>query len=675
MPALVTAWRLQLAHAASGDGSIVGRISAAGTSASSSGAESRSQPGDRFQAHRQGRRRRHLPLPVPAGRHVHGRGSEGRQADWLARRGDRQSRRRDDREPGPAAASRSTSINVVGTRVVNAVDVTSTESRDQHHRAKNSSACRSSATCFRRAARAGRRARATTSAAVRLSFGGSSVAENTVYINGLNVTDFYNRIGFSSVPFAFYEEFQVKTGGYSVEFGRTTGGVINAVTRSGTNEFEFGSEVMWEPDFLQSLRPATQPGILGRSTTSTTAPTSRLRVRTHHQGQAVLLRAVRGARLQPGQHRQRRHPLRRRERDDDFWGAKIDWHINDRNLLELLAFSDEQPERSRQLRLRCRAPAERGDIREHALRDLGGDNWALTYTGYLTDNLSAKALYGENERNSPDSARTTSTATASATCARSSAVDVGCTNPAQYRHAHRHARGGACRLRVGPGRAPAALRLRPRDRTSRTRAVLSRARTRLLYEVRRVDERRRWRTARPVPAGVTEFVRTRQNEVAGSFETHEHRLLPRRQLAGHRHPDPQCRPARREPSTTRTREGDSYIKIDNMIAPRLGFSWDVKGDGRTKLFGNAGRYFLPVANVINIKQAGGFLDERTFYVFNGFEDVRVQRHHAPAPDPRARRSAGSTTRRATAPSATCAAKSTPTWIRSTRTSSSSASSP
>ena len=85
-----------------------------------------------------------------------------------------------------------------------------------------------------------------------VSFGGSSVAENSVYINGLNVTDFYNRIGFSSVPYAFYKEFQVKTGGYSVEYGRTTGGVINAVTTSGTNEFEFGAEIVWEPNFAQS---------------------------------------------------------------------------------------------------------------------------------------------------------------------------------------------------------------------------------------------------------------------------------------------------------------------------------------------------------------------------------------------------------------------------------------
>ena len=115
-------------------------------------------------------------------------------------------------------------------------------------------------------------------------------------------------------------------------------------------------------------------------------------------------------------------------------------------------------------------------------------------------------------------------------------------------------------------------------------------------------------------------------------------------------------------------DGDSYIKIDDMVAPRFGFSWDMKGDSRSKMFGNAGRYFLPVANVINIKQAGGFLDERTFYVFDGFEAVRVQRRRPTSGRSSARRSARSTTRRATARSATCAAKSMPTWIRSTRTS-------
>ena len=87
-----------------------------------------------------------------------------------------------------------------------------------------------------------------------LSFGGSSVAENVVYINGLNVTDPYRRQGYSTVPFAFYEEFQIKTGGYSAEFGRSTGGVINAVTRSGGNEFHAGAQFTAEPSAWASSR-------------------------------------------------------------------------------------------------------------------------------------------------------------------------------------------------------------------------------------------------------------------------------------------------------------------------------------------------------------------------------------------------------------------------------------
>jgi hypothetical protein len=123
----------------------------------------------------------------------------------------------------------------------------------------------------------------------------------------------------------------------------------------------------------------------------------------------------------------------------------------------------------------------------------------------------------------------------------------------------------------------------------------------------------------PRPGGITDFVRTRQNEVHGSFETvntayyleDNWSVTPSFVLnAG----------VRLEGFDNRNSEGASYIKMDNLIAPRFGFSWDTRGDGRTKLFGNAGRYFLPVANVINIKQAGGFLDARNWYVFEGFED-------------------------------------------------------
>jgi hypothetical protein len=56
-----------------------------------------------------------------------------------------------------------------------------------------------------------------------------------------------------------------------------------------------------------------------------------------------------------------------------------------------------------------------------------------------------------------------------------------------------------------------------------------------------------------------------------------------------------------------------------MISPRIGFSWDMDGDGTTKLFGNFGRYYLPLTNRLADYFGGGTTDEHTYYVFNGWE--------------------------------------------------------
>ena len=67
------------------------------------------------------------------------------------------------------------------------------------------------------------------------SISGSSVAENAYLINGLSITNFRNFTGSSTVTFEFYDIVEVKTGGYSAEYGKAIGGVINAVTKSGSN--------------------------------------------------------------------------------------------------------------------------------------------------------------------------------------------------------------------------------------------------------------------------------------------------------------------------------------------------------------------------------------------------------------------------------------------------------
>ena len=62
------------------------------------------------------------------------------------------------------------------------------------------------------------------------SFGGSSVGENQYLINGLNTTNFRNFVGYSEVPFEFYETVDVKTGGFQAQYGKAIGGFVTATT-------------------------------------------------------------------------------------------------------------------------------------------------------------------------------------------------------------------------------------------------------------------------------------------------------------------------------------------------------------------------------------------------------------------------------------------------------------
>src|SRR5690606_20931573 len=84
------------------------------------------------------------------------------------------------------------------------------------------------------------------------SIGGSSVAENAYYLNGLNTTNFDNYLGSVEVPFDFYKSVEVKSGGYPAEFGRATGGIVNAVSKSGGNEFKAAVHLNYAPDWLRS---------------------------------------------------------------------------------------------------------------------------------------------------------------------------------------------------------------------------------------------------------------------------------------------------------------------------------------------------------------------------------------------------------------------------------------
>jgi len=70
---------------------------------------------------------------------------------------------------------------------------------------------------------------------VGTAFSGSTSLENRYIVDGIDITGLtFGDVG-TPVPNAFIEDIQVVTGGIDAEYGRSTGGIVNLVTRTGTD--------------------------------------------------------------------------------------------------------------------------------------------------------------------------------------------------------------------------------------------------------------------------------------------------------------------------------------------------------------------------------------------------------------------------------------------------------
>jgi hypothetical protein len=101
-----------------------------------------------------------------------------------------------------------------------------------------------------------------------VSIGGATGLENTYIVDGLNVTgtEFGNidtnaasTSGGTNLPLEFMDQVSVSSGGYNAEFGGAMGGVISAVTKSGTNELRGSAFTYWAP-----YQMAAQPNLVTR---------------------------------------------------------------------------------------------------------------------------------------------------------------------------------------------------------------------------------------------------------------------------------------------------------------------------------------------------------------------------------------------------------------------------
>ena len=81
-----------------------------------------------------------------------------------------------------------------------------------------------------------------------ISIAGGAPSENAYYINGFPATNPLTQLGSAELPFGAIAEAQVLNGGFGAEYGRSVGGVLNVITKSGTNDWETGVQYSIMPN-------------------------------------------------------------------------------------------------------------------------------------------------------------------------------------------------------------------------------------------------------------------------------------------------------------------------------------------------------------------------------------------------------------------------------------------
>jgi hypothetical protein len=463
------------------------------------------------------------------------------------------------------------------------------------------------------------------------SFNGSSIAENTYYINGYNVTNPLTNFDFTSLPFDAIDQTQILSGGYGAEFGRSTGGVINITTKRGGNTWKGGAAVYWEPEALMAgprsiYRPqvgAPDSGTLfnynSRDTSWQTSygayisgPLIRDKLFIYATGEFI---KQQGSRV---------NSITSTNGATDFdvktprWLGKLDWNITDNHIIELTALSDKTTEQD-----------DFADFDYSTLtRGLGtgggeyfknGDKvYVGKYTGYLTDTLTLTALYGRSELEHVDVP---------------DGVDPTCPRVIDQRGVSNPVTG--CQV-AGQVLVPGA-----NDKTNGWRIDLewqlgdhdlrggvdTQTFDSFTGTAEAGGELWIYTTVNPdVPLGNgnntvpgTSDVVFRQVFATGArVKTKEEAQyvedrwqINDRWLASIG--------LRNEQFNNFNGDGVSYARQRHQLAPRLGVSWDVNGDSTFKIFANAGRYHLAMPNNVAVRAASGSLFETEFFSYTGMD--------------------------------------------------------
>ncbi|HEU4596502.1 MAG TPA: TonB-dependent receptor [Pyrinomonadaceae bacterium] len=92
------------------------------------------------------------------------------------------------------------------------------------------------------------------------SVAGSSGPENNYILDGVGVSDPAFGGSGANLPFEFVQEVEIKTGAYGAEYGKSTGGIFNVITKSGGNEIRGDAFVYFNPkSFVREVKSNAIP--------------------------------------------------------------------------------------------------------------------------------------------------------------------------------------------------------------------------------------------------------------------------------------------------------------------------------------------------------------------------------------------------------------------------------
>jgi len=470
-----------------------------------------------------------------------------------------------------------------------------------------------------------------------VSFAGASVGENAYFIDGLNVTNFRNGLGGSSVPFEFYDQFQIKAGGYGAEFGRSLGGVLNAVTKKGSNEFHYGIVTYLEPATLRSNSPDTyrRDGILYdlNSENERTKSVTDIYVSGPAIEDKLFFYALYESSNIENSFNSRGAPENWNEQstNSDFYGLSLLWDVTDGHSITFVGFSDARDIDNTQYNYDVdnrRVLAEKGKSTDKR----GGDNWLIRYDGQLTDDLNVSFLYGENQYDLTSLGSTDEQCPIVVDYAGipgSSGVRPGCEVNVLVDTGDDKRE--ATRIDFEWFLGDHTIKFGYDQEINTTRNTTTYSGTDLRggdggvyyrYFTAIVGEELQNGAIVPDANGdgsdVT-IVRYRIHDVGGEFKVEgkafyvEDTWEVNEQLTLNLG-------LRSETFENFNGNGDSFIKIDDQLGPRLGVSYKFGEDHKYRVFSNWGRYYLPIASNTNMRLAGAEHDFQRYFIFDGAVD-------------------------------------------------------